>query len=202
MDAKKIEEKIKMESEVQDDQVTDQSVYYNPQPVAGGNVDIDKGTKIKLASMKRQLYRSEPALRRRLARRFSVIGPEHNFSVILDGQEVTVEDRDYYSKLQYIWTYGERGDAARTTAGSVIEESFERPSKVFPDDVEFRVDGWIGTAKTSGMLKESIGKESVNKIIVMVRGKLAQEDVLEPLWRRWCLRELCFWRDSGRFPRY
>ena len=179
MDASKIEAKIKSESEEQGNQGNEQSVYYNPEPVDIAEIDIDKGTRIKLTNMKRRLYRSEPALRRRLARRFSIIDPEGSFSVVLDGQEVTVEDRDYYNKLQYIWTYGERGDAARMAAGDNIEEWTERKGIVDVEGSEFRIDGWIGTAKRSGMLKESVGKESINKIVIMVRGKLAQEDVLE-----------------------
>ena len=41
------------------------------------------------------------------------------------------------------------------------------------------IDGWIGTAAEAGQLKDTDTKESINKLVVMVRGKLAQEDILE-----------------------
>ena len=37
--------------------------------------------------------------------------------------------------------------------------------------------GWVGTAVGSGDLKD--GEDNLNKIVIMVRGKLAQEDILE-----------------------
>jgi len=39
------------------------------------------------------------------------------------------------------------------------------------------VRGWIGTVKESGALKDE--EDNLNKIVVMVRGKMAQEDILE-----------------------
>ena len=83
---------------------------YSPDPVDPARVEIEKGTKIFLTDMKRQLHRSSSALRRRLARRFSIIGANHNFQIELDRTPITIEDRDYYDKLQYMWTFGARGE--------------------------------------------------------------------------------------------
>ena len=44
---------------------------------------------------------------------------------------------------------------------------------------DLAIDGWIGTASNAGQLRDSDTNESINKIVVMVRGKLAQEDILE-----------------------
>jgi len=41
------------------------------------------------------------------------------------------------------------------------------------------IDGWIGTASVAGQLKDTETSESINKLVVIVRGKLAQEDILE-----------------------
>ena len=41
------------------------------------------------------------------------------------------------------------------------------------------IDGWIGTASMAGQLKDTDTSESINKLVVLVRGKLAQEDILE-----------------------
>ena len=106
MNADDIEDKIKDRNEAE----------YNPEPVDSRTIDLDVGTKIILTDMRRRLYRSSPALRRRLARRFSVIGEKNQFDIVLDGTPIMIEDRDYYDRLQYIWSYGERGREAQSTA--------------------------------------------------------------------------------------
>ncbi len=150
---------------------------YNPDEVDLAAIDLERGTRIVLTNMKRKLQWTGRHLRRRLARRFSIIGAQHNFEIMLDGEPVTVEDREYYDKLQYLWSFGSTGERCQQAAKKL--ESFEdRPSElVGPPD--YKIDGWIGSAFVSGQLKEPDTSESLNKIVVMVRGKLAQEDILE-----------------------
>ena len=150
---------------------------YHPSPIAPESISIDQGTRISLTNFKRMLNWTSTALRRRLARRFSVIGPSNRFEVELDGRKITVEDRDYQDKLQYIWTFGSRGDQARDTART-LEDSETRSSSV-DGGKQWSIDGWVGTSFTSGQLRDSETLESINKIIVLVRGKVAQEDILE-----------------------
>jgi len=54
---------------------------YEPTPVPDSKIDLDLGTRIILTNMKRKLQWTGRALRRRLARRFSIIGPEHHFEI-------------------------------------------------------------------------------------------------------------------------
>ena len=82
---------------------------YNPQEVDQGKIKLDCGTRIVLTNMKRRLQWTGEPLKRRLARRFSIIGPQYNFEIILDGQPITIDDREYQDKIQYIWTFGEKG---------------------------------------------------------------------------------------------
>ena len=168
MDAGKIEEAIK----------DGDGGEYFPDPVSSSNVDLKVGTRIVLTNLKRQLYRSSRALRRRLARRFSILGPNHGFEIELDGQPITVEDREYHDKVQYIWTFGERGNEIASVARNLKHHS-PRQGMIEVDNETFEVDGWIGTAAEAGQLKDQDTKESINKIVVMVRNKLAQEDILE-----------------------
>ena len=151
---------------------------YSPDTVEPPAIEISKGTNIILTDMKRQLFRSSAALRRRLARRFSIIGTNYNFQIELNGTPITIEDRGYYDKLQYMWTFGKRGGEAQSLAKN-LETCKSRGGKVSVGEETFEIDGWIGTAKEAGQLKESDTGESINKIVVMVRGKLAQEDILE-----------------------
>lgn len=167
MDSDAIEKKIKDRGEAQ----------YNPIPVDPEEIDIDCGTRIVLTNMKRRLQWTGTPLRRRLARRFSVIGELNDFEVELDGQPITIDDRDYQDKLQYIWTFGDIGSQNRIAAKK-LENAEERSGNI-DEDSGWTIDGWIGTALTAGHLKDSDTSESINKIVIMVRGKLAQEDILE-----------------------
>lgn len=142
---------------------------YYPVPLPDNQIVVTKGTKIVLRNLRKSLIHTEIALRKRLARRFSVIGPDHNFSVIVNNELIGIADRDYYHKLQYVWHYGKYGEACL--------DHFKNAAKTEKRDIAF-VSGWIGTVKESGQLKDDFG-ESLNKIVVMARGKLVQEDILE-----------------------
>ena len=168
MDLSRIEEAIQDEREDS----------YLPDPVDDGDVTLDRGTKIVLTDMRRRLSHASEALRRRLARRFSVIGGSHHFEVKLNSDPIRIEDRGYYDKLQYMWRFGDNGLEARDMARN-LQRDMGRPSEVDVDGTAFLIDGWIGTVERSGQLKDSETNESMNRIVLMVRGKLAQEDILE-----------------------
>ena len=123
--------------------------------------------------MKRRLQWTGRPLRRRL--RFSV--NQNEFNIELDGQPIAIEDREYQDKLQYIWTFGDKGIESRDTAKN-LEHSEDRSGDI-EGYSDLAIDGWIGTASNAGQLRDSDTNESINKIVVMVRGKLAQEDILE-----------------------
>ena len=167
MDAVKIEEKIADGSEGE----------YHPSPVPTDEIDLACGTRIILTNMKRQLQWTGRYLRRRLARRFSIIGPEHDFEIELDGKPITATDREYQDKVQYIWTYGDLGRRVADTAKKLDQQ--EQRSGTVGEDLDLEINGWIGTVAKAGHLKDSETNESINRIVVMVRGKLAQEDILE-----------------------
>ena len=167
MDSDDIEERIRDGGEAQ----------YYPSALNPGTVDLERGTRIILTNMKRRLQWTGRPLRRRLARRFSIIGSQHRFEIELDGEPISIEDREYQDKLQYIWTFGDRGLESRDAVKN-LEHSEERSGDIdgHPD---LAIDGWIGTAAKAGQLRDSDTNESINKVVVMVRGKLAQEDILE-----------------------
>lgn len=152
---------------------------YFPESIDVGEDELTKGTKIILTDVKRGLHRSSQYLRRRLARRFSVIDGSNDFEVVLDGCPVRIEDRGYYDKLQYIWTFDDNGIGAKNMVGRSLQHHADRKNEVEADGSTFHIDGWIGTVENSGQLKDAEANESMNKIVLMVRGKLAQEDILE-----------------------
>ena len=148
--------------------------YYLPKPLSTNDIDFEKGTRITLKGLKkRQTVSTVKALRTRLARRFSVIGPNYDFEVIVNDCEITPEDRGYYDKIQYIWTYGDTSSASPHC--KKLENSEPRPSNIA--EPSMTVSGWLGTVKESRQLKDSYG-ENLNRIAIFVRGKTAQEDIL------------------------
>ena len=175
MSAQKIETEISKQ---------DGSTYY-PDPLTDDKITLDKdGTRIVLTELKKRVSQAPNALRKRLARRFSIIGTEYNFTVRINDNLVEITDRDYFHKLQYLWYYGEESEKYIAFCNSEkLEHTKKRGGKIEVDSeknmesVNYNVTGWVGTAVGSGDLKD--GEDNLNKIVIMVRGKLAQEDILE-----------------------
>lgn len=143
---------------------------YFPEPLAQERISVTKGTRIELRDLRKRLTTTEVFLRRRIARRFTVIGASHAFRVFVNDQEVAIGDRHYFSSLQYVWHYGAYGNRCAGYCTNA-EKKEARSTDHF--------EGWIGTVKAVGQLKDD--GESLNKVLVMARGKLVQEDVLAAL---------------------
>lgn len=134
------------------------------------------GTKIILKELKKERVRVENLVQR-LARRFSVIGTE-DFKVYVtrrgEQREVTSRDRGDLEKLQYLWVIG---DWTPPSWVSVPEERIVRLSgRLDGWDPEWRVNGWIGTARKPKDLDGTAG--NLNVIAVIARGRLFEENIL------------------------
>lgn len=151
------------------EQIDKDGGVYEPDTIEEEKLVVKQGTRIVLKDLRKKLVNTEKFLKRRLARRFSVIGPKWHFEVEVNGKAVTPEDRDIAHKLQYLWYYGEKGEAMRLQGKNL--ENAER--REIPN-----VQGWIGSVLGAGDVKDD-DEENLNRIVVMVRGKLAQEDILE-----------------------
>ena len=108
------------------------------------------------------------AVRKNLARRFSIIDPAHGFNVVVNGDPITANDRDYLTKLEYVWYMGDEGKriTRHCRCREEIDETVDRAK-------EYRVCGWVGTAKR----QEDID-DGNNRITIMARGKIIHEDIL------------------------
>lgn len=167
----------KIEAEIAEAQKRDEPARYETDPLPTSEIDIEHGTRITL----RELHR-EPRLaflKRRLARRFSIIGPQTDFQVEVNGEPITPIDRGYYDKIQYIWTYGDQDAVLARCTG--IEQSEVRSG--VSSRPEVTVAGWLATVKESGSLKDDT-EENLNRIAIFVRGKVAQENVLSAFSER------------------
>ena len=137
-------------------QATNGSIEFEALQPTGTTSNGTKITLRKFTKFKKRRIPIEP-LRRRLARRFSVISDQHGFDVIVNGSPISPEERDLQSLLDsdedgnpYIWEYNDE-----------------------PIDAEggWTVSGWIGALNRTAPNSDGIDRG----IALMARGKLVQE---------------------------
>ncbi len=150
---------------------------YSPDPLPPEQIRISKGTRIVLKKIKRtRLTPGVSALRRRLARRFSIIGEVHGFRVSIDGEPITAADRDDLSIVRFLWTFGDYKPPQGATPNVVVEARLPDRSSTWQED--WRVRGWLGTARKPKQL-DSRETGNLNGIVVFARGRLFHENILD-----------------------
>ena len=153
--------------------------HYHPKKLPQSEVRITKGTKIVLSEIKRQrLGQGLSALRKRLARRFSILGKKFDFNILINDKPISTDDRDDLTTLQFLWVLGEL-TADFDSLPNVLEKETLSDRE---DDWEpqWKVKGWIGTARRP---KQLINKDAgnLNGIVVFARGRLFHENILEKI---------------------
>ena len=155
------------------------NIEYNPIPIPEKEIDLERGTKIVLKDLKRQrLGVGMTALKKRLARRFSIIGERYDFKVYINGDPVTSADRGDLPKVQFLWEF-ENTEIEESDIRHVLEKT-TLPSRKESWNDEWKVTGWIGTAKRPKDL-DSEDAGNLNGIVVFSRGRLFHENILEKL---------------------
>lgn len=159
------------------ERIKDQEITtYRPDEVEPDDSVDAPGTQLRLTRPRKDLRRTAAHLRRRLARRFSMVGD--TFEIYVNGDRITTEDRDLAKRCRYLWVYGPADYRDELKALVPKAERIREHDGLTRGGRQIR--GWIGSATTSTDLKpEDEQDESLNRIAVLVRGKLAQEDVLE-----------------------
>lgn len=165
-----------------EEKITRHESIYRPSVLTDFPKDLRQGTRIVLSDLKKSQHQTETALRKRLARRFSILGEKSGFVLSINSKPVTVADRGYFSKLQFLWHYGPLADLPISNPKKLGEceqraNEIQVPAEGKNAAQTVHVTGWVGTVKESGDLKDE--DDNLNKIVVMVRGKMAQEDILE-----------------------
>lgn len=173
MDADKIKENI----------AEDDNGSYYPEEIHELPGDLPPfGTRIVLSGLKRQLSPGAmtKGLRQRLARRFSIIGKQHDFRVKVDGVEIGAADRGYQRHIEFLWIYGDMastiGDFSNLAEGGAPQDRTADINRRASEN-GLHMSGWIGTVRQPGFLKTEDG-DNLNRIAIFMRGKLAQEDIL------------------------
>ena len=145
---------------------------YHPKEVRG-NWNFSKGTRITLLDLRKERVVFERGLRRRLARRFFMIGQEAGFEVRISDEKLTIGDRGYLGLVEYLWTIGTDSDWKEASELGKGASNVERVDRL-PDEPEVR--GWIGTAHRSQDLTRE--GNNANNVVLIVRGKMACPDLL------------------------
>lgn len=160
--------------------------YYPVELPTDGIEFKEHGTKIVLSNLKKKRTASLAThLRQRLARRFAVIGKKNKFRVFINGKEITISDRNYLSKAQCVWMFlpekeadKYRDDLKAQTKSEKIKLIKELPSTVTIEESSYHITGWIATCSEP---KELDDDENLNRIVIMVRGKMAKEDIFSEI---------------------
>ena len=123
---------------------------------------VTDGTRITLRRIPKYRTRRIPLqpLRRGLARRFAIIGSQHQFEVLINGSPISVEERDMQRQLAkdadgnaYLWPFADE--------------------EIAPD-TGWIVSGWIGALDRTTTEADGVDRG----ISIMARGKLVQEPFL------------------------
>ena len=181
MDAHKIKEAIEAED-------PSTAKRYEPERIEFDEQIADSGTIIKIEDLKkiRVTQATVAGLKKRIARRFSIFGDD--FRIYVNSREVSFRDRDYFHKARFIFQYGAdyashcaNLDTDSDTGGRMKYDRPNRFDESGKPDVSgiHAIKGWIAIARRSNDLDGDSKDDNLNKIAIVVRGKVAQEDILQ-----------------------
>lgn len=152
---------------------------YHPEPLPQASLTLQNGTRIVLRDIKRQrLGKGVSALRKKLARRFSVLGQAHGFAIEIENQPISAKDRGDLAKTQFIWTFQENEPDPQTTIHILEREKLD--DRLDSWDETWKIKGWIGTARFPKDLDDEEAG-NLNGVVVFARGRLIHENVLDRL---------------------
>lgn len=136
------------------------------------------GTKIVLRNLKSSRITSESQLRARLARRFSILGSKFGFIVKVNGHDISLSERQYYKKLQYIWIFGNDDYAKwiKDQCGTTLKRDVISDGAITGQP--YQIKGWVATVANSGALKDD-DSGNLNSVILLSRGRVIHENILD-----------------------
>src|SRR3989338_8188632 len=153
---------------------------YKPEELKSFPADLKKGTRIVLSGLSKSLSgMTVEGLKRRVARRFSIIGQKHKFKVTVNGTAVSPEDRAYHNAIEYLWVYGPQDDFVKSCK-KLARKHEDRLHAIQTELAKSKISlsGWIATVSSPSQLKDEEG-DNLNRLSVFMRGKMAQEDILD-----------------------
>lgn len=152
---------------------------YYPSPLDDSEITVEAGTRIELNDLKSErLGVTTAALRKRLSRRFSILGMQHDFNMFINGAAITAEDRGDLRACEYLWTIGDFEETASGLPNLKEQKQIEFDCVAGKED--WRISGWIGTAhKPSDLSSRDAG--NLNGVVLFARGRLFHENILDSI---------------------
>lgn len=160
-----------------------QGKTYHPVPIEFDGPP--RGTRIALQKLKKQRISSTvSALRKRIARRFSVLSRVGsgggNFVVKINGDVIGPADREDLKHVEFLWEF-DGAEPIDVSGCTILKGRYTLSGAVdaarHPD---WLVQGWIGAVSQPKKLKsDEVG--SLNGIVVLARGRLIQENILDKM---------------------
>lgn len=94
--------------------------------------------------------------------------------VKVNGKAITVDDRDYFNRLEYIWCVGKGSETVLKQAKNVRRH--EPLPGVVDEEKGYSVTGWVGTTAEHKAIEQGN-----NGIVLLARGKVIHENLLPDL---------------------
>jgi hypothetical protein len=162
IDIKKLTEKIET------------NTSYGPEKITnfGVHTITKHGTTIVLKALNKRVNKTESFLRRRLARRFSVIGERYKFNVKLNEKLLKIEDRGFYPNIQLLWSFGDKKDETIDLCRNYVKHH-HFDGKLSKS--EFQINGFIGGVVKPEQLKRE--DDNNNTITLLANGRIFIEDL-------------------------
>lgn len=156
------------------------AILYEPPELSPWPTSLKRGTRIVLSGLSKKLSEMTVAgLKRRVARRFGIIGPKFDFSVLVEGEEISPSDRGYQSSLEYLWVYGDQTETIALCTNLARKAEYRTAAlNAAAMKAGISLSGWIGTVRQPRQLQDEEG-DNLNRIAIFMRGKMAQEDILD-----------------------
>lgn len=132
---------------------------------------VSNGTVITLTNLNKQVNKTESYLRKRIARRFSVLSDGYGFEVIINGRAVTLRDRGFYSDVQFLWTFGDYQKDLESLCDNRVK-SYHFDGILSSGE---KINGFIASVVTPEQLRRD--KDNNNTITLLANGRIFEEDI-------------------------
>lgn len=144
---------------------------YFPTPLPAERISIDRGTRIELRQITNDVTGLDDDLRESLARIFPETGPAAFFDIFVNGVPLTIDDRSWFKKIQFLWYFGEESSKFIPYCPGV-EKSFQVDNVV---DIArgYTISGWLATT-----FKPSDVSIDQKIVPVYAQNKMIQRDLL------------------------
>ncbi|MBE0671277.1 MAG: ATP-binding protein, partial [Anaerolineales bacterium] len=163
--------------------IDEDKTVFTPISLAKSKIAVKKGTRLTLKLIrddKKEGLGDVKALRKRIARRFTVIYPEFDFDVKIDGESITNKDRPYLNKVEFVWSTENIQPNISKHCKNLLREPIIVSNQISIEGKIYEISGWLGTVKEP----KDTHDDGNDTISIFSHGKLVQEDILTDMAER------------------